>query len=136
MIKYKLLSEKENRMGFVFLMFFVFMVLVVILVFKVDVYDSTVAVGIISCSDSCKIEVTMPFDKIDSFNNEPFISYNNKSYDILNISYGEPYLNGEIALEDVVIETNLESQDKLINFKILSNKQRIIEKIKNIILER
>ncbi len=98
---------------------------------KIYTYDSYYLTGIITCNEECSIKASIPYNKIDIFNNSK-IEYQNKEYEIKEITYEEPYLNNSIPYEDITIKTDINSKDRLINFKIIYNKQRIINKIKNI----
>ena len=99
----------------------------------IKIYDSYYTTGLISCNEECNITVSLPYDKVDILKEDPHLEYLNKEYKVETITYNEPYLNNQIPYEDVVIKTNLKSEDKIINFKILYNKQRVISKIKNIV---
>lgn len=111
-------------------------VIPLIISFFIKTYTTFSTSGIIKCSESCEISLSIPYKEIDLFSQDPKLMYLEKEYKIKNIIYEEPYLNNNIAYEDVRIETDLKSDDRLINIQLLYNKQRIIKKIKNIILER
>ena len=99
----------------------------------IKLYDSYYTTGLISCNEECSITVSLPYDKVDILKQNPHLEYLNKEYKINKITYNEPYLDNQIPYEDVIIYTNLNSEDKIINFKILYNKQRIISKVKKMI---
>ena len=99
----------------------------------IKLYDSYYTTGLISCNEECSITVSLPYDKVDILKQNPHLEYLNKEYKINKITYNEPYLDNQIPYEDVIIYTDLNSEDKIINFKILYNKQRIISKIKKMI---
>ncbi len=136
MLKYKLLSKKPNKNKLLFIAIILTTIIISISMFKVKTFDTEKVTGLINCQDTCQISLTLPYDKINIITNDSYISYNNEIYSIKNITYNEPYLNGEIAYEDIVFDTNLITDKSLINFTILSNRQKIFTKIKNIILER
>lgn len=136
MKKYNLLSINPHKHNLLFLLILLMFIFLWLVVSNVKTFDTLTITGLIECKETCTISLTLPYDKIDIFNNDSFISYKNKNYNIKNLVYEDPYLNGEIAYQDIIFETNLSSSTKLINFTILSNRQTLIEKIKNIILER
>lgn len=136
MTKYNLLSLKPERRTFSLVLFIGAFVAISLVLFKVKTFDSVLATGIVTCGEVCQVELTLSYDKTDALSNNPFISYNNEKYDIWNITYNEPYINGEMVYQDVKFETNLHSDKNLVNFKILSNRERIVDKVKRIIIER
>ncbi len=99
----------------------------------IKLYDSYYTTGLISCNEECSITVSLPYDKVDILKQNPHLEYLNKEYKINKITYNEPYIDNQIPYEDVIIYTDLNSEDKIINFKILYNKQRIISKVKKMI---
>lgn len=131
-----LLNQKPKNTPIISFLFIIVCIITICLSYFIKTYDIYPTTGIINCDKSCKISLTIPYDKIDFIKNDSKLKYLNQEYEIISITYDEPYLNNDIPYEDISIETNLQSQDKIINFQILSNKQRIITKIKNIILER
>lgn len=135
MLKYRLLNIQPKHPYLITLITLSFIILIIIL-YKVHTYDSVATTGIITCNETCEIKLTLPYDKIAILNSHPSLTFNNETYNIDNIVYGEPYLNNNIVYQDITITTNLYSDNPLINFKILNNRQRIITKIKNVILER
>lgn len=131
-----LLNQKPKNTPIISFLFIIICIITLCLSYFIKTYDIYPTTGIINCAESCKISLTIPYDKIDFIKDDSKLKYLNQEYEIINITYDEPYLNNNIPYEDINIETNLTSQDKIINFQILSNKQRIITKLKNIILER
>lgn len=131
-----LLNQKPKNTPIISFLFLLICIITLTLSFCIKTYDIYSTTGLIECNETCKISLTMPYNKIDIISTSSKIKYLNQQYEISNIKYEEPYLNNNVPYEDIVIETNLNSQNKIINFQILSNKQRIITKIKNIILER
>ncbi len=130
------LIHKSNKNHFIiYVLFHIFILNLILLTFFVDTYDSIKVTGIIKCEEECQITLNLPYNKIDIFQDDSKITYLNKDYKIMNITYDEPYLEKEIPYQNVIIKTDLASDDKIINFSILYNKQRIIKKIKNILLE-
>jgi len=110
-----------------------FMLTLIILSYKIKTFDYYKVVGIIECEDKCTIKFSLPYNKIDILSKSPKILYQNKEYNIEDISYSEPYLNNDIPVEDIELISNIKKDDNLIEFSIIYNKQRIINKIKNLI---
>lgn len=131
-----LLNRKPKSQPLIFYGFSLLVVTSLFLSYFVKTYDSYKAYGIIKCNTDCSITITLPYNKVSILEVKPKIKYSNQIYNIEKISYEEPYLNNEIPYQDINIVSNIESEDKIIEFQILYNKQRIINKIKNIIVER
>lgn len=106
----------------------------IIFSYSYKTYDSFNIVGIYKCEDTCYIDSSLSYDYIYKINKKNLLEYSNKTYKIENIIYSEPYLNNNIPYQDIKIYTNLKVPEKIINVKILYNKQRIITKIKKIII--
>lgn len=131
--KIYLLNLYPQKHHFTNYLFIILIILSIPLSHKIKIYDSYYTTGIISCNEECIITVSFPYDKVDILKQNPHIEYLNHKYEIKEIIYNEPYLNNQVPYEDITLKTNLSSKDYIINFKILYNKQRIIEKIKAII---
>ncbi len=135
MLNKNLLLNKKFKTKKILYMIFIFALLTsILLTVKIKTYDSLPLTGLITCKETCIINITLDYSKIDILNNNPKIEYLNKEYEIDNIKYNEPYLNNGIPFEDIEISSNINiKEERIINFKLLYNKQRIITKIKNIV---
>lgn len=132
--KLLLLNQKPKKNLVIHLIFISLLITFLIIAYNYNTYDVYQTTGIMKCENNdCYITITMIYDKIDILNQNPKIEYLNKIYDIKSITYEEPYLNNNIAYQDLNITTNLQVNNQIINFKILYNKQRIITKIKEIL---
>lgn len=134
MINKSILLSKEPHSNKIFNILFIIILLTSILLsYTYKTYDSYSIVGLKECDDSCYITISLSYSEIKNINTSSIIEYKNKKYKINNITYSEPYLNNGIAYQDVSIYSNLNPEESIINMNILSNKQRIIIKIKNLI---
>lgn len=133
--KIVLLNKKPKKNIMYYWIFILMIITSIILSYKIKTYDSYLVTGLNKCEKKCVISFTLPYNKVDILSNKPKIEYLNKEYTIQKIFYQEPYLNNGVPYQDIEIEINLSDKNRLINFKILYNKQRIINKIKNIITE-
>ncbi len=132
--KLLLLNQKPKKNLVIHLIFISLLIAFLIITYNYNTYDVYQTTGIMKCENNdCYITITMIYDKIDILNQNPKIEYLNKIYDIKSITYEEPYLNNNIAYQDLNITTNLQVNNQIINFNILYNKQRIITKIKEIL---
>lgn len=124
-------KPKSNKsITFIVLLTIIFFIL---LTFKYNTYDSLNIVGIYKCDNTCYIETSIIYEDINKIDKNSILEYKNKTYIIEDIIYSEPYLNNNIAYQDIKIITNLKVKETIIKSKILYNKQRIIYKIINYI---
>lgn len=133
MNKIYLLNKKpkfNKSITFIVLLTIIFFIL---LTFKYNTYDSLNIVGIYKCDNTCYIETSIIYEDINKIDKNSILEYKNKTYIIEDIIYSEPYLNNNIAYQDIKIITNLKVKETIIKSKILYNKQRIIYKIINYI---
>lgn len=126
-----LLPHKHRLINFLIIITFI---IAIILSYKIKTYDSYLVSGLNKCdNDLCEIQITVPYNKIDIFALTNNIEYLNKQYRVLNIVYNDPYLDSGIPYQDIIISTDLKTEEKIINFKVLYNKQRIIRKIEKLL---
>lgn len=132
--KLLLLKEKPSKNNIIYFIILIITITFLIISYYIKTYDCIKTTGIITCeNNNCYIDITLSYDKIDILNQKPKIEYLNKEYSIISINYNEPYLNNNIAYQDIKLTTNLKTSNQIINFKILYNKQRIITKILDIL---
>ncbi len=131
-----LLSASPKKHPVIYVIFFIILITSLSLSFFIKTYSTYQTTGIIKCESTCEISITLPYNKTDILNGDSKIRYLNQEFEIEEVSYEEPYLNNGTPYEDVTIKANIKTQSKIVNFQILYNKQRIIEKIKEILIER
>lgn len=131
-----MLNKKPKNYIVIYIIFITLLLTSILLSYKIKTYDSKNITGLIECSDTCKISITLQYNEIELLSKNPQIEYLNKKYNIENIEYNEPYLNNNIPYQDIILTSNLNLKEtRIINIKIIYNKQRITTKIKNIIME-
>ncbi len=133
--KYILLSKKPKNNKIFNLLFIIILLTSILFSYMCKTYDSYYVVGLKECEDICYIVVSLSYKDIDKVSESSLIEYNNKKYQVNNLIYSEPYLNNGIAYQDIKIISNLETKESIVNMKVLSNKQRIITKIKKLIFK-
>lgn len=131
---YLLIKEKNKKHPFL-LVLCTFLIIITLILYHTKAYSSIKISGIVECSETANIAFTLPYNQVDNLTNDAKLIYKNKEYKIEEIIYNEPYLNNNIPFQDIEIKTDMVCEEKIINFKVLYNKQRIINKIKHIILE-
>lgn len=129
------LNKKPKKHSIIYWILLIIIITSFFLLYKIKTYDSYLVTGINNCENVCIITFTLPYNKVDILSKKPKIEYLNKIYKIENINYLEPYLNNGIPYQDIELITKISNNNRLINFKIIYNKQRIITKIQNIIKE-
>lgn len=133
MNKIYLLNKKPKSNKLITFIVLLTIILFILLTFKYNTYDSLNIVGIYKCDNTCYIETSIIYEDINKIDKKSILEYKNKTYIIEDIIYSEPYLNNNIAYQDIKIITNLKVKETIIKSKILYNKQRIIYKIINYI---
>lgn len=132
--KLLLLNIKPKRKIFIYINCIIIFIVFIILSFKIEIYDSYQTTGILKCiNEDCNIELTLYYEKINILEQDPQIEYLGNFYKIYNIEYSDPYLNNNLIYQDIKLKSDIHGDERIINLKILYNKQRIIDKIKNII---
>jgi len=135
--RYLLYNLKPKINPIIYVIFISLTSLIIYLSINNYIYDTKEVVGINSCNkNTCFIKLTLDYNDLDITNKNPEIVYNKKIYKINKIKEEEPYLLSGIPSVDVTLETNTLKSSNIIKFKIRYNKQRIITKIKNILIER
>lgn len=135
--KVLLLNKSPKKHPLIFLIFVSFILGLLTLTIVMRTFDTLEVSGIVVCEESCVISLTLPYNKVDVMARDDLkIEYDESMYEVQDILFDEPYLNGEVPCQDIKIKTDLESEERIINFKLLYKKERIIKKIKNVVLER
>lgn len=136
MIKLLLFKNKKYPNHYFLLFSFFIISLITILHFvKKESYNIYQTYGTINCDSSCYLDISLNYQKINIINNSK-IKIDDKYYEYKNIEYKDQYLNNNIPEQEVVFELNEIIPEKIVEVKIEYNKQRILTKIKQIILER
>lgn len=105
----------------------------IIALFYFQTYDSYNTIALYNCEKTCTIEFSIPYSKNFIIDSNFKIQYNKDEYNVENIYVSEPYLDNTTSYEDVTVTSELKTNNKVINIKLLYNKQRIIKKILNLI---
>ncbi len=133
----KLYNQKPKPNIAIYLIFFLSFIIVIIYSIKEYTYDIKELLVINECYEKeCFLKTTLNYNDQEIFTNKSYIKYKDKKYEIKEIEYGEPYLSNEIPVTDISIKTNLVEEAKILKIKVYYNKQRIIKKIKEKIIER
>ena len=131
---YLLINERTKKHPFL-LIIFSLIILLIVLFSRLEAYSSIPVTGLMDCEETTNISFTLPYNQVDKITNQAKLYYKNKEYFIESISFDEPYLDHDVPYQDINIQTNMVCEEKIINFKIMYNKQRILTKMKQIILE-
>lgn len=127
--KYFLLIKKPNSNKLFHIILSLIIIILIITSYSYKTYDTKNIVGIYKCEEYCYIETSISYEDINKIDKSSIIEYKNNNYKIEDILYSEPYLNNNIAYQDINIKCCLKEKDKIVKVKILYNKQRILKKI-------
>jgi len=131
--KEQLLREKHNFKPLSKILHLISLISITIASFKIKTYDLYPIYAEVTEDSSLKI--TMNYEDLEYLNKNTKIKYQNKYYDIQNISYEDIYIEGNIPYEtiNITVKLNLDGE-KLVKVNLANNYKRIITKItKNII---
>ena len=133
----KLYNKKPKPNIAIYLIFFLSFITLIVYSIKEYTYDIKELLVINECNENeCFLKSTLNYNDQEIFSNKSYIKYKDKKYEIKDIEYGEPYLSNETPLTDMSIKTDLIEEAKILKIKVYYNKQRIIKKIKEKIIER
>lgn len=128
MLNYSFIYSKPQCKIFIYIIVSLLFLIIPFLFLKT--YSTYKVTGVLEClDDTCIIKLTIPYNKLCILDYNPQIEYLNKKYDIKNTSRSEAYLNNNIPVVDVTITVDYISDNDVIEFKFIYNKQRIITKI-------
>ena len=113
---------------FLFILIFVFLG---ILFSFIDTYDSYYCICI---RKDNYYSVVIPYDKKDIFD-EAYLFYENKKYKIYDVSFSDLIYENDNYYYEVSFDTQMALDEEINKVKIINNKQRIISKIKKIMME-
>lgn len=134
MIDIELLKNKKPRNYPIYLIFIVIIILL-LSSYNTFIYDKINTIAITNYNNNiCNLNIKLPYTKVNNLE-ESIIEYNNNKYEINKVSYNESIIENDIIYEDITLTTNINCKNKIIKINILNNKQRIINKIINIIKE-
>jgi len=133
----KLYNKKPKPNIAIYLIFFLSFITLIVYSIKEYTYDIKELLVINECNENeCFLKSTLNYNDQEIFSNKSYIKYKDKKYEIKDIEYGEPYLSNETPVTDMSIKTDLIEEAKILKIKVYYNKQRIIKKIKEKIIER
>ncbi len=133
----KLYIKKPKIRKSIYLIFIVIMVSLLYYSINNYTYDVKDLLFINECSEEeCFQKTTLNYEEQKIINNKTIFVYKNKEFKIDYIEYEEPYLSNEIPVTDIKIKTDIKTDERIIKIKVKYNKQRIIKKIKENLIER
>lgn len=132
--KLYLLNEQPKK-NLIKIPIIILIITFIIFIYRYKTYNSFLTTGFIKCDNKCYINISLPYDKADKITLNSKIEYLNNIYNIEKIEFKEPYIENNIAYQDIKIYSELQTEKRIINLKLLYNKQRIITKIKELILK-
>ena len=129
-----LLNKKpnNNRITIIFLASTLIMFIMICSIFKT--YTVTKTVGYIECNEECYININLSSNNIDKLSNNTLLEIDSIKYEISEINYNDMFVENNIPYQNITIKTDLK-EEKIVNIKLLNNKQRVIKKIYKLIKE-
>lgn len=132
--EYILLKKSPPQALFLKILIIIFL-FILIMSFYIKIPDTKTFTALITCQEDCQIELLIPSNQMDLLNHHPTLVYQDKTYHITNINIAELTFNNDIPAAKVIITSDLKvSMANFINIKLQYNKQRIINKIINLII--
>ena len=137
MIELSNLYYKKPRVNYLIYITFILMTFILLYIsIKYYTYDIKEILLINECDEECVLKTSLDYESQKIFNKNSIIEYDNKEYKINEIEYDEPYLVNGVPTTDITIKTDIKEDKKIIKVEVKYNKQRIIKKIKEKIIER
>lgn len=134
MIEIDIFKNKKPRNYPIYLIIVIIIILLFIS-YNIFTYDKINTIAITDYDKSiCTLNIKLPYTKINNLE-ESLIEYNNIKYKINEVSYNETIIENETIYENISLNTNINCKNKIVKINIINNKQRIINKIINIIKE-
>lgn len=128
--------KKPQKHLIIYIVFIVSILVLIYISIKYYTYDTKELILIQECEEECYLKTTLNYEEQTIFEKDTIIKYKNKNYKIDEINYEEPYLVNGIPVSDVIIKTNINDDKKVLKIEVKYHKQRIINKIKEILIER
>ncbi|MBQ4030307.1 MAG: hypothetical protein II625_01020 [Bacilli bacterium] len=128
--------KKPQKHLIIYIVFIVSISVLIYISIKYYTYDTKELILIQECEEECHLKTTLNYEEQTIFEKDTIIKYKNKNYKIDEINYEEPYLVNGIPVSDVIIKTNINDDKKVLKIEVKYHKQRIINKIKEILIER
>lgn len=124
-------TPKKTKLPY---LIFFSLIILIILSYHIKIYDAYKTIGIATCDNKCEIEINISNINSEILNNKLELEYKNKKYKVFKIITKDIYLENNIFYQKIIIETELILNDSnFIEFKLIYNKQRIVDKIINIL---
>ncbi len=132
------LYNKKPKLSIKYYLIFI-IIIIILLIYSINTYtyDIKEILMINDCQiEGCSLKTTLNYEEQESIKKNAIISFNGEEYKITDIKYEEPYLSNGIPVTDISIETDIKTNEKILKIKLKYNKQRIIKKIIEKIIER
>ena len=132
-MKNLILYKKTNK--HLIYLFFLFLLFILVLILYTEDEDSYELIGLKNSNDTSYIDIIIPYNKVNIFEEKNYIIYNHEKHIIKDIKYGEITIIDNIPYINISLKPDFELEKEVIDFHVFYNRQRIINKIKNIIKE-
>ena len=102
--------------------------------YNMKTYSIKKTLGYISCEEECHINLSLPYKDLNIVNDNTIIEVDHKRYKPTEILYKDISIENNIPYQNIQINTEIKDE-KIVEVKLLNNKQRIIKKVFDIIRE-
>lgn len=129
LIKVVNLKYKSHSLRYVILLF----IILAFLIFSVKVFDSCKTVGVYDEEEGI-LRFSIPYDKVKLIDDNVKILYDNEFLTFEDLHFLEVHIDNGIVMQDFSAE--IESKEtKVMDLKIMNNKQRLVKKIYSLMKE-
>lgn len=130
----KFIYEKPKKYTIIFVIYILLIIFFIILSFNIKIY-SKLKVKTTLLED--KIVVPMILDNVDKIEKSTFLKLNDKKYNFKILEYGEIYNNGNLNIQDIVIDSkiNKKFENQIFELTFYYDEEKIIKKIVKGVLE-
>lgn len=130
----KFIYEKPKKYTIIFVIYILLIIFFIILSFNIKIY-SKLKVKATLLED--KIVVPMILDNVDKIEKSTFLKLDDKKYNFKILEYGEIYNDGNVNIQDVVIESKIDKKlkNQIFELTFYFDEEKIIKKIVKGVLE-
>lgn len=134
MIDRIILLNKKPKKSYIIIIIIASSLILLISSYNMKTYSIKKTLGYISCEEECHINLSLPYKDLNIVNDNTIIEVDHKRYKPTEILYKDISIENNIPYQNIQINTEIKDE-KIIEVKLLNNKQRIIKKVFDIIKE-
>ena len=130
----KFIYEKPKKYTIIFVIYILLIIFFIILSFNIKIY-SKLKVKATLLED--KVVVPIILDNVDKIEKSTFITLDDKKYNFKILEYGKIYNDGNVSIQDVVIDSKISKklENQIFELTFYYDEEKIIKKIVKGVLE-